>query len=134
MLKHSYILALILWTSLSCGAGEGREDKLQRAVFYFNEGIRWGRLQEVLARVDPGTEEHFLSMHKDFGEIIKVISCDVVNSKVNLETGEAQVGVKITWYRIDEMVEHSTVVMQYWEEKDRDWVMMREEFRSGTPF
>ena len=88
----------------------------------------------MLSRVDPGIQEHFLKMHKDFGEKLKVTSCDVVNTRVNLEKGTAEVGVKITWYRIDEMIVHSTVLMQYWEEKDRQWFLVREEYRSGTPF
>ncbi len=126
-----YLVAAVL---ASCGAGQGRTDKLRDAIYYFNEGVRWGRLQDVLSRVDPESEAHFLEMHKDFGTNIRLTACEIVNTKIDLDSGSAEVGVKITWYRVDEMVVNETVLVQHWQEKEREWRMVREEYRAGTPF
>ena len=111
-----------------------RGDKLKEAVFYFNEGVRWGRLDDVLARLDPQFEAHFLEMHKDFGTLIKVENCEVVNTKYDKKKGEAEVGIKITWYRVDEMVVRQTVLLQKWKDIKARWTLVSEEYRSGTPF
>jgi hypothetical protein len=125
---------ILLFVVTSCALYQTRGDKLKEAVFYFNEGVRWGRLDDVLGRLDPKFEEHFLEMHKDFGTLIKVENCEVVNSKYDKEKGEAEVGIKITWYRIDEMVLRQTVILQKWEDKSVHWTLVSEEYKSGTPF
>ncbi len=134
MRVHFSALCLTALLLSSCGLGQGRSDKLRDAVYYFNEGVRWGRLQEVLTRIDPASEQHFLEMHKDFGNKIQLTGCEIVNTKINLDEGTAQIGVKLTWYRIDEMVVKATILVQHWKEKEREWYMVREEYRSGTPF
>lgn len=119
----------------ACGAtGQSRSEKLKEAIFYFNEGVRWGRLQDVMTRVDPGGQELFLEMHKDFGKLIKVTGYEIVNTAYDTENHKAQVGVKITWYRIDQMEVHETVVSQNWEDRDHTWVLIAEEYMTGTPF
>ena len=125
---------IVLFFATSCALYQTRGDKLKEAVFYFNEGVRWGRLDDVLARLDPEIEEHFLEMHKDFGNMLKVENCEVVNTTYDKKKGEAKVGIKITWYRVDEMVLRETVVLQKWEDRSSHWWMVSEEYRSGTPF
>ncbi len=132
MIKKTCLIVLFFVTS--CALYQTRGDKLKEAVFYFNEGVRWGRLDDVLARLDPEIEEHFLEMHKDFGNLLKVENCEVVNTTYDKEKGEAEIGIKITWYRVDEMVLRETVVLQKWEDRKSHWWMVSEEYRSGTPF
>lgn len=134
MARQSAPLITVALIVFGCAALQGRSEKLREAVFVFNEGVRWGQIQDVLSRVDPAIEAHFLKMHEDFGKSIKVTECEVVRTQVDLEKGTAEVGVQLTWYRIDEMVVRETVLVQYWEEKEREWLMVREEFRSGTAF
>lgn len=118
----------------ACGAGQGRSDKLKNAIIEFNEGVRWGRLNDVLAHLDPESQDHFLEMHKEFGKDIQISGYEVVNTVVDMDQGVAEVGVKVTWYRHSKMEVHETVLMQRWEEKDREWWMIAEEYRSGEPF
>ena len=125
------ILAILL---SSCALYQTRQDKLQEAVFHFYEGVRWGRLEDVLSRIHPDAKEHFLEMHREFGREIQVTNCEVVNSKVDLDNKKAEVGIKITWYRTGEMVVRDTILLQHWEEIKAHWFMVAEEYRSGTPF
>ncbi len=135
--KHlSVILCLVAVTlGLSaCMATEGKAAKLNEAVFYFNEGVRWGRIQDVIARLDPAAEAHFLEMHKEFGSNIKVTGYDLTSSNLDLENNTADIGIKITWYRNDEMVVYETLLIQHWTEKKNHWVMTGEEFVQGEMF
>ncbi len=134
MKRHFILLLLMAFGLGSCTAIQTSSDRLKEAISYFNEGVRWGRLQEVLSRIDPNTEEHFLEMHKEFGKEIQLTSCEIVSVKINEKEKKATVGVLIVWYRLSEMVVHETSLIQLWEEKERNWIMMAEEYRSGTPF
>ena len=129
-----FCVLVALATLISCGASQGRSEKLREAVYYFNEGVRWGRVQDVLSRLDPEAESHFLDMHKDFGKNIQITDYEITSSRIDLDKGTAEIGLKIIWYRLDAMVVHETLLIQHWKEKDRNWVMAGEEFVQGEPF
>lgn len=132
---YRFSLFCIVAAGLSaCAASQGRGAKLKEAVFYFNEGVRWGRVQDVVTRLDPGFQDHFREMHKDFGRDIQLTNYELLDQQVNLEEGAAYFAIKLTWYRINELLVYETVMGQYWEEKDLEWYMVREEYQSGTPF
>ena len=118
----------------SCAIQQGRSEKLREAIYYFNEGVRWGRIQDVLSRLDPEGQAHFVEMHRDFGKNLQVTNCEVVDTQMDLEQGKAKIGVKLTWYRLDEMVVKETILTQFWEERDHEWLMVTEEFQSGQAF
>ncbi len=132
--KPAVLVGLLAVLIVACGGGLSRNDKLRDSVYYFNEGVRWGRIQDVLPRLDPEAETHFLEMHKDFGTKIQLSSCEVGNVKINFEEGVAEVTVKFTWYRVDEMVVRQTILVQNWTETEGKWFMAGEEYHSGTPF
>jgi hypothetical protein len=134
MSRQKQLCLILLVFLLGCGLYQTRTDKLKEAVTQFNEGVRWGRMQDVISRLDPQIKAHFIEMHKDFGRAIKITECEIVNSAVSMEKGVSEVGIRIVWYRIDEMEVHETVVSQRWEEQKGKWLMVAEEYRSGTPF
>jgi hypothetical protein len=121
--------------SAGCGAaGQKAEDDLKEAVVLLNEGIRWGRLQEVMPRVHPDNAAHFLKMHEKFGKDIQVSDYELINSVYNAEKKTASVAVQITWYQQSRMELHSTVLLQSWERQGQDWIMMTETYQSGEAF
>ena len=126
--------AVIVACCVACGAGQGRSDKLQRAITELNEGVRWGRLDAVLAHVHPDSQEHFLQLHAGFHDTIQISDYEIVSTRVDLDAGKADVGIKISWYRNDQMEAFTTVLVQRWEETERDWYLVAEEYRSGKPF
>ena len=110
------------------------QDSLREAVLLFNEGVRWGRLQDVMPRVAPDSAAHFIEMHKEFGKSIKVSDYEIVNTTVDWEKKIATVVVQIIWYRNTEMELFTTQLSQRWEEVGRDWLMMTETHLSGETF
>ena len=134
MVQRFFSLLIVGLGLSACIASQGRGAKLREAVFYFNEGVRWGRVQDVVSRLDPGFEDHFREMHKDFGNAIQITDYEMVEKVVNLDEGKAYFAIKITWYRINELLVRETILGQYWEENELEWYMVREEYKSGTPF
>ena len=136
-MRHLLWLSVLLNLLLAgCGPGQRSKHKLQETVLLFNEGVRWGRLQDVLPRVHPDSAAHFLEMHKEFGKEIQISDYELVNALHDPKKKKADVTVQITWYRQSEMVVKTTVLIQHWEEqeREREWIMLAEEYVSGDRF
>lgn len=125
------LLALLLCAA--CGA-EGPKDKLRHAAFLFNDGLRWGRYQEVLPRVDPEARDHFMEVHAEWGDKVQISDVEPVQYVFSEDGDRADVTVQFTWYRIDELVVRTTRTTQHWEQRDGEWIMIGEEHVAGTPF
>jgi hypothetical protein len=137
MCIFSKVLSVITVLCLAAGCGTAKqktEDELKEAVLLFNEGVRWGRLQEVIPRIDPKNSAHFLKMHEKFGTEIQVSDYELINSSYNSEKQTAVVAVQVTWYRKSEMELHTTFLIQSWEYHNADWMMVTETYQSGEAF
>ena len=119
---------------MACGASQESQDKLRETVVRFNEGVRWGRLQDVMPYVYAENSAHFLEMHKAFGKDIQVSDYEIITVTLDSEKKKADVNVQISWYRLSQMVSYTTILVQHWEKQKQDWIMIAEEFRSGEPF
>ncbi|MCU0662437.1 MAG: hypothetical protein MUC50_08955 [Myxococcota bacterium] len=132
-LRYFPIGVLLVFLGGCAAAAQGSSEKLKEAVFTLNEGVRWGRLQDVLAYISPDSQSHYLESHKGVGAEIQITGYDVVSTRLDAETNTAQIGVKFSWYRLDRMEAHDTIVLQRWEAKDRLWLLVSEEFKDGVP-
>ncbi|HUT77869.1 MAG TPA: hypothetical protein VM285_09300 [Polyangia bacterium] len=131
--RSAAIVLLTLLLASACGA-EGPRDKLRHAAFLFNDGLRWGRYQEVFSRLDPETREHFMELHADWGDKVQVSDVEPVQYVFSEDGERADVTVQFTWYRNDELVVHVTRTVQHWEQRKGEWVMIGEEHVAGVPF
>ena len=129
---------LLLWLVLGCcacgGASQKAQSDLKDAVIMLNEGVRWGRLQEVVPRVHADNVAHFMEMHKAFGTEIQLSDYELINSVYNPDKKTAAVTVRITWYRQSEMEVHTTLLLQSWELHGAEWLLMTETYQSGEAF
>ena len=117
----------------ACGAQHSR-DKLRETVTRFNEGVRWGRLQDVMPHLYSENAKHFMEMHKEFGKDIQVSEIEIINWIPDPEKKKWDVNVQITWYRLSQMVVHTTLLVQHWEKQGQGWMLIAEEIKSGEPF
>jgi len=134
MRRHPFVHCLILLlVAAACGA-EGPRDKLRRAAFMFNDGLRWGRYQEVLPRLAPEAREHFMDLRADWGGKVQISDIEPVQYVFSEDSQRAEVTVQFTWYRVDEMVVRTTRTVQHWEQRKGEWLMIGEQYVAGTPF
>ena len=129
-----WLVFAMAFTAASCGLAEGPRQKLKHTAMNFNEGLRWGRYAEVYTRVDPKALDHFMEMHEDWGNEIRIENAEMIQFVVDEKAEKASIAVKFTWYRVTEMVVHDTMTVQHWERRDGEWMMIAEEYQSGTPF
>lgn len=132
--RIGWLIFALAFTSTSCGLAEGPRQKLKYTAVNFNEGLRWGRYSEVYLRVDPEALDHFMEMHEEWGNEIRIENAEIVRLVVDEKDEKASIAVKFTWYRVTEMVVHDTMTVQHWERRDGEWMMIAEEYQSGTPF
>ena len=132
----SALLLILLGCSAGAcgGASQKAQGDLKDAVIMLNEGVRWGRLQEVIPRVHSDNVAHFMEMHKEFGTEIQLSDYELINSVYNADNKTAAVTVRITWYRQSEMEVHATVLLQSWQLHGADWLLMTETYQSGEAF
>ena len=133
-MRRPLVLASLVCIVAACGPGQKSKDSLHETILIFNDGVRWGRLQQVLPRIHPDSVEHFVEMHKEFGKDIKISDYELINAQHDIDNKKADVTVQITWYRESEMVVKSTILIQHWEEHGQDWIMLAEEYHSGDKF
>jgi hypothetical protein len=132
-----FLAALCVFATAGCGvSGKNSEATLKETVLKFNEGIRWGRLQEVVPRVHPDNVSHFMKMHEKFGGEIQLSDYEIISSSYDAEKKTAEVTVKVTWYRQNEMELFTTFLVQLWEWEPQgsDWLLTTETYQSGEPF
>ncbi len=134
MINKVLFLLIVLFVSSGCAIAEGPKEKLSKISYNFNEGLRWGRYNDVMPVVDNGTIDSFTKMHKEWGKVVKVSGIETLQTMYDAKTKKAQVTNKYVWYRSNEMVVHETVTVQNWEYIDGRWRMMAEEYQSGEPF
>jgi hypothetical protein len=128
------LISVVLFFALGCGIAEGPRQKLDRGIFQFHEGLRWGRQSDVLPAVDEQAREHFQKMHAGWGTAIQISSADVIQVVYDDKARKAVVSVRFAWFRKKEMVAYETVTRQNWEYRGGKWWLVAEEFLSGQPF
>jgi hypothetical protein len=133
---HSSLLVVAALLATACGAAiNSKPDRLNEAIFYFNEGVRWGRTQDVLGRLAPEGAEAYFDTHRGIGKEILMSGYDVLGVTFTQDDNDkADVAVSYTWYRSDQMVVHTTAVIQHWEYRKTEWLMLAEEIREGPAF
>jgi hypothetical protein len=130
--------ALVFWwlvccLQAACGSNQS-QNNLRENLVRFNEGVRWGRLQDVMPYLYSENAEHFVETHKEFGKEIQLSDYEIINVTMMAENEKADASIQITWYRLSEMVVKTTILVQHWEKRGQDWMMIAEEIRSGEPF
>ncbi len=133
-MKTLSVICLVGAITASCGAAQQNQDKLRETVLLFNEGIRWGRLQDVMPHLYSENAAHFIEMHKEFGKEIQISDYEIINWVIHPESKKADINVQFVWYRLSEVEVHETIVTQHWEKQAQGWFLIAEEFVSGEPF
>ena len=128
------IIPVVFFLVLGCAIAEGPRQKLDRGVFQFHEGLRWGRHSDVLPVVDEQAREHFEKMHAGWGTDIQISSADVIQMVYDDKNRKAVVNVRFSWFRKREMDAYETVTRQNWEYRTGKWWLVAEEYLSGQPF
>lgn len=127
-----FFISILIFSG--CGFVEGPKEKLNTSAFQFNEGLRWGRYNDVLPMVDAEALDTFKKIHAQWGSAVQISTAEILQVIYDENERKAIISVKFTWYRKSEMVVHDTITKQHWDHRGGTWWMVAEDFESGEPF
>jgi len=125
---------IIMSAVYACAGGYTNEEKLIDAINMYNEGMKWGKMDDMLLYIPKDEHERFFEKHKDWGRDISISGYQVVRQAYDKEKEIAIVQIRISWFRVDEQVLKSTVFQHKWEKDDKDrWMITEETVVEGPP-
>jgi len=111
--------------------------RLNESVHWMNDAARWGRIDLAIQYVEPAFRDRFLQTHQQWGRKIKVADVDLVRIEVDPisdDVDKAVVLVSYSWYKLDTMTLHQTVIRQFWRDIEGDYRLGAEDVFEGDPF
>lgn len=110
--------------------GQTPPARAQEAANELNTNQRFGRMELVAERVSEGAREKFFERRKQWGGRIQIADNEVMAFKMKGDAN-AEVLLKVGWYRVDEGDLHTTVLKQSWKDFKGAWKLVSEERTDG---
>lgn len=124
------VAALLLF---GCLPGMSKRERLTEAVREFNDGVRWGKYELSVMHLAVADRRRFADRHTALADELEIADYEVQRIDVDSKTDTAEVLVDISWSLKHRGLLERTQVAQKWEERLGQWVMVKEERRSGAP-
>ena len=105
--------------------------RAQEAATELNVNTRFGRMELAAERVAPAAREAFLSRRRAWGGNIRVADYEMASFRMKGES-DAEMVVKVAWYRIDEGDLHVTMLKQNWHDFRGEWRLVDEHRAEGA--
>jgi len=103
---------------------------VQQTAQQFNFDTRFGRMEMAVEQVAPKYSGDFAKKHRFWGSSIHVTDAETTGMKMK-GPQDADVGVRIGWYRIEEGDLHTTLVKQHWHLYPSGWLLDAEDRTDG---
>jgi len=105
--------------------GQRRQDALMRTAREFNDGLRWGRDDQVLACLDPVEAKALQTRRSDLGDDFAMADQEVKSVKFieGADANKATVLAEFTWYRQSQSVVKRSTVEQQWTWTGDHWTL-----------
>lgn len=113
---------ILLLIVAACGSQQTTET-LAESVRSFNDGVRWQRFEVAAVSIPPRERSQFVEDMDERTKDLKITDYEIVRVERKTDT-EAQVHVKVAWYRESEGTLKETHAMQLWQRKGKAWLMI----------
>lgn len=114
----------------ACPVAPSPQAKLQEAASEMNVNARFGRMEMAVERIAPKEREEWAKHHKGWGGKIRIADSELSGSHMTAE-GEADVTVKVAWYRVEDQELRVTTLKQKWKDVNGDWKLVAEGWVEG---
>jgi hypothetical protein len=119
------LLAFAVFTLPACPAPQTTGARMQEAANDLNTNMRFGRVELAMERVAPAAREEFLQHRRGWGSSVRLADYELVGARLTAES-DADVTVRVAWYRPDEQDLRITTVRQRWHDEKGDWMLVGE--------
>ena len=122
----------IVALAAGCGAAQVRpENDLSESVRQFNDGVRWERFAVAASSLPPAQRSQFVDEMDERASDLKITDYEVVRVDPH-GSREAQVHIKLSWYKSSEGTVRETHALQTWELHGKVWWMVDETRMRGA--
>jgi hypothetical protein len=115
------------------GAGYSLRDRITEAAREYNDGVRWGNLDQAVAHVPRDRRERFVARHGQLEDELQIADCEVVHLEIDREHERGTARVEYVWSLKRRGIVEKTATEQVWVRKDGDWVVDSEVRVKGAP-
>jgi len=126
---------MLLSAALLCGGcfldNASPTKRLADAVHEMNDSARWGRIGAASNFVDASYRHEFVQTHRRWGRTIKLADGEVLSVQFAEDRESAEAIVTYSWYDLDTMTLHDTVVKQEWRADDDFYGLSKETVIEG---
>jgi hypothetical protein len=116
--------------ALASCMGQTGPAKMQEAAIELNVNARFGRMELASERVAPKGRDDFFGHRQGWGGRVRIADTEVAGLKMNGDS-DAEVTVKVAWFRPDEGELHVTTLRQKWHDFTGDWKLVAEHRTDG---
>lgn len=99
---------------------------MQEAASELNVNARFGRMEMAAEHVAPTAREQFFERRKAWGNRIRVADYEVTGMRMQKGEEDAEMLVRIAWYRVDEGDLRQTTLKQKWHDYKGSWKLTEE--------
>ena len=119
------LLAFAVISLPACPAPQTPGARMQEAANDLNSNMRFGRIELAVERVAPTAREEFMDHRRGWGSSVRVADYELLAAKLTAEA-DADVTLRVAWYRPDEQDLRTTTVRQHWRDQKGDWQLVGE--------
>jgi hypothetical protein len=124
--------ALLLLFLTGCPVPPTTGARVQEAATEFNVNMRFGRMEMASEKVAAKHREDWGKRHKVWGNKVRIADTEMAGVKT-ISDKEAEVFVRVAWYRPEEQELKNTSIRQKWQNISGDWQLVSEERTEGEP-
>jgi hypothetical protein len=126
------VLLLVVGVLTGCFTASAGAARAQEAANEFNLQTRFGRMELATEKLAPSSREELLKHRIGWGTRIRIADVETAGIRMLGKEGtEAEVAVKVSWFRPDEGELRTTVLKQKWRDYQGDWRLFTEERADG---
>ncbi len=132
-MRASLVVALAVSSLVLLGCPVGHQSppaRAQEAATELNLNTRFGRMELAAERVAPTARDAFLARRKAWGANVRVADYELAGFQMKGES-DAEMLVKVAWYRIDQGDLRVTTLKQKWHDFKGDWRLVDESRADG---
>ena len=128
---RNLLAALAPFFLLACLTQPTGSARVQEAASEMNLNTRFGRMEMAAERVSSKGRGEFARHRENWGSKVRIADAELTGLKLLAKEEDAEVTVKVAWYRSDEQELRVTTVRQNWHDYKGDWKLDAEQRVDG---
>jgi hypothetical protein len=128
--RSALLFALTSTLVFGCMGQQSPVARAQEAANELNLNTRFGRMEMATEHVAPDAREAFLARRRTWGANVRVADYEFAGFHMKGDR-DAEMFVKVAWYRMDQGDLHTTLLKQKWHDFKGDWKLTDEDRADG---